>query len=377
MPVLKKLLISFLVSLLLFTSSFLPLLARPASAAWYDQGPLEFYEKVYDDSNNDIFGERYTFAQVRWILFSLFIIPKELFQLASSFESTSLNLESLNKIAQTQGFSQIGTLFGFFYTNPPASGIAWVKDGLENFGRVKSAYAQSPGFGFDALKVFRPLWTISRNIAYALLTVLILVVAFAVMFRAKINPQTIVTLQSSIPKIVSVMLLITFSYAIAGFLIDLMYLSFGFIVFAIQAFGGGNLPGWQGAGAYLSGFTTGDVGTLLRNIFGKAGEGFVQLLLVPNIVGIMAWIMLIIAIALVVIITIPGINIIVIPFVLGIFFMVISFALKFFIMMATTYLSLLLNVVAGPLIILFEAVPGNKSATIGWLRSLVADILIF
>src|SRR3989344_4743451 len=134
MLVLKKLLISFLVSLLLFTSSFLPLLARPASAAWYDQGPLEFYEKVYDDSNNDIFGERYTFAQVRWILFSLFIIPKELFQLASSFESTSLNLESLNKIAQTQGFSQIGTLFGFFYANPPASGIAWAKDGLENFG---------------------------------------------------------------------------------------------------------------------------------------------------------------------------------------------------------------------------------------------------
>ena len=43
------------------------------------------------------------------------------------------------------------------------------------------------------------------------------------MFRVKINPQTVVSLQTMIPKLIITMLLVTFSFAIAGFVIDLVY----------------------------------------------------------------------------------------------------------------------------------------------------------
>jgi len=43
------------------------------------------------------------------------------------------------------------------------------------------------------------------------------------MFRVKLDPKTVVTIESAIPRIVIGIILVTFSYAIAGFLIDLMW----------------------------------------------------------------------------------------------------------------------------------------------------------
>jgi hypothetical protein len=43
------------------------------------------------------------------------------------------------------------------------------------------------------------------------------------MFRVKINPQTVISVENSLPRIVVSLLMITFSFAIAGFLVDLMY----------------------------------------------------------------------------------------------------------------------------------------------------------
>ena len=41
------------------------------------------------------------------------------------------------------------------------------------------------------------------------------------------SPQTIVTIQSALPKIVVTLILVTFSYAIAGFMVDLVYVVMG------------------------------------------------------------------------------------------------------------------------------------------------------
>jgi hypothetical protein len=42
------------------------------------------------------------------------------------------------------------------------------------------------------------------------------------MFRIKISPQAVVTIETALPKLIIALLLITFSYAIIGFLIDIM-----------------------------------------------------------------------------------------------------------------------------------------------------------
>ena len=127
------------------------------------------------------------------------------------------------------------SLFGFVtnlivlpYANPPASGIYWAYSGLQNAGLVPKTYA-AEGIGFAAIKPFINIWKVFRDISYMLLVLVLIAIGFMIMFRAKINPQTVISVENSLPKIVVALLLITFSFPIAGFLIDLMYISIGII----------------------------------------------------------------------------------------------------------------------------------------------------
>ncbi len=93
-----------------------------------------------------------------------------------------------------------------------------------NFGAVKSANAAS-GTGFDQLAPVMKLWLAFRNVAYLLFVIVFVVVGFAIMLRAKIDPRTVMTIENQIPKIIVALILVTFSYAIAGFVIDIMWLA--------------------------------------------------------------------------------------------------------------------------------------------------------
>lgn len=79
------------------------------------------------------------------------------------------------------------------------------------------------GIGFSGLNVLLPIWKAFRNVAYAMLAVILIIIGFMVMFRKKIDPKTVVTVQNAIPRVVIALLLVTFSYAIVGVMIDLMY----------------------------------------------------------------------------------------------------------------------------------------------------------
>jgi len=127
------------------------------------------------------------------------------------------------------------SLFGFItnlvtlpYTNPPASGIYWAYSGLQNAGFIPKTYA-AEGIGFAGIKPFISIWKVFRDISYIILVLILIAIGFMIMFRAKINPQTIISVENSLPKIVVALILITFSFPIAGFLIDLMYISIGII----------------------------------------------------------------------------------------------------------------------------------------------------
>jgi preprotein translocase subunit SecG len=127
------------------------------------------------------------------------------------------------------------SVFGFItnlivlpYANPPASGVYWAYSGLQNAGFVPKTYA-AEGIGFSAIKPFMDIWKVFRDISYMLLVLVLIAIGFMIMFRAKINPQTVISVENSLPKIVVALLLITFSFPIAGFLIDLMYISIGII----------------------------------------------------------------------------------------------------------------------------------------------------
>lgn len=120
---------------------------------------------------------------------------------------------------------------------PPLHTGDYVKYISSNFGIAKPTHAQ--GFGFQALNPLVEIWSLFRNLAYAVLIVIFLVIGLAIMLRVRIDPRTVMTIQNQIPKVIIALLAITFSFAIAGFLIDLMYV----VIFLIYSTFSGLLGG--------------------------------------------------------------------------------------------------------------------------------------
>jgi hypothetical protein len=95
----------------------------------------------------------------------------------------------------------------------------------QNFGLAKSSYAQATGIGFTGLTPLLHAWVVFRNIVYLLFVFAFILIGLAIMMRLKIDPRTVMTIQNQIPKIIVSLVLVTFSFAIAGFLIDMMWVS--------------------------------------------------------------------------------------------------------------------------------------------------------
>ncbi|KKU10254.1 MAG: hypothetical protein UX13_C0016G0011 [Candidatus Woesebacteria bacterium GW2011_GWB1_45_5] len=235
---LKKLTLSFLCSLILFFS-FAPVSSVRAEGepTWYDQSFNEWFNKVYDDTNpSEIFGERYTAAQVQWILYGLgsfLITDKPLYRCISTQNDLTCVIDALNDGLITENVQtnqkSSGLVEIILNENRPLSFVSYARSSIEKFKLVPEVQAQSPGFGFSALDPIREIWVAARDAMYGLFVLFAIILAFMIMFRVKISPQVVISVQSSIPKIIVGLILVTFSYAIAGFLVDLMYVIIGLL----------------------------------------------------------------------------------------------------------------------------------------------------
>ncbi|OGG15956.1 hypothetical protein A3D78_03300 [Candidatus Gottesmanbacteria bacterium RIFCSPHIGHO2_02_FULL_39_14] len=123
-------------------------------------------------------------------------------------------------------------LFIIPYANPPASFSFALMNKLSDVSMGGKVYAQATGLGMTSLSAYLSFWSISRNIAYSLIIIALLITGFLYIFRFKIDPNISIDIEKTILKAVLVVLTVTFSFAIAGFFIDLMYLSL-MVVFQI------------------------------------------------------------------------------------------------------------------------------------------------
>lgn len=115
---------------------------------------------------------------------------------------------------------------------PAVSSTQYMQYLAANFGIVKPTYAAATttdcnnstfGYGFCGLSPIMTLWSDIRDLAYALLTILFIAIGIGVMLRFRVDPRTVMTLQNQIPRVIIAILLITFSFAIAGAMIDVMW----------------------------------------------------------------------------------------------------------------------------------------------------------
>lgn len=251
MSLLKKFTLAFLSFLVLF-GSLAPNLSVAKAAdtsTWYDQSFPEWFGKVYDTKNpSEIFGERYTTAQVQWIIYGLFslIVPDKgtvacVFtgDVSTCFSQLMTQLgiaDASSKPNLATKHENLASLV--FASDRPLSFISYLKNLGQKYTLISEVHAQNVGFGYGVLSVIQSIWVSARNIVYGLFVLMAVILAFMIMFRVKISPQVVISAQSAIPKLILALILVTFSYAIAGFLIDLMYVVIGLISLALANTGG-------------------------------------------------------------------------------------------------------------------------------------------
>lgn len=137
-------------------------------------------------------------------------------------------IKSIPVLSQTDTsggiFGTTLSLITMMYANPPAKTADYIASVEKNLGIVKKANAQVVGSGEKVLNPVLSLWQVSRNISYLIMIIVFTVIGLMVMFRNRINPQTVINAQAALPGLVLGLILITFSYFFAAIISDTAFI---------------------------------------------------------------------------------------------------------------------------------------------------------
>lgn len=258
-------------------------------------------------------------------------------------------------------------------TTRPASSLdylAYVSTNLKNHHVINQAYAAGPGYGFTALSPILPLWRAFRNIAYLLFALGFVLYGVMIMFRVKIDAKTAASIQLAIPKLIVTLIVITFSYAIVGFLIDICTVISAMVINVLKAGGiltdiNNFLPPVAGGQSFF-----GAVGSALLN-------GFLAIIVSPFIffnliLGGFAGIV------------VAGVAVLANPL-LGFYGMIVSIIIliaivisyaKLIFKLFQAYFSVIISLIFSPIILLGNLMPGSTAIST-WLMTLVGNLAVF
>ncbi len=255
-------------------------------------------------------------------------------------------------IADYGAIGSLSNLIVAMYDNPVADTQSYVADVLKSAHIVTPAYAQ--GLGFASLDPVLNLWKTFRNIAYMFFVLIFVIVGFLIMFRQKMG-QTAITAQQAIPQIIMSLVLVTFSYAIAGLLIDLMYVLMALIVGVFASFFPQDIFGYnifELGGTMFKGavnlqrnkdFISGFLESL--NLGGTANQ----------VVSIISGLTLTIILAVAMLIGI----------------------IRLFFELLKSYATIIIAVVMAPLLLMMGAIPGKSNAFGSWIKTLIGNLSPF
>ena len=306
---------------------------------------------------------------------------------------------------QLSGLLGTATKMATAFYQPQASGVEYIAQVKNNF-LGKPTYAQGVAFkSGESLQPLLPLWKILRNVIYALASVIFIVIGIMIMLRVKISPQAVITLQNSIPKLVTSLVLVTFSYAIAGLIIDLSYWIQGMVLMIFFSAKGIGLDSSLFTGAKWANLIPVDlIGTnSFYNFKNLANADFVTLSMLANA-------------------TVPGgsmlalgglVGQVVLGSIIGglgglfgsgvggalnwgggaigwlvgaaggvvlmivLFIIIAIWLIKLFFGLLTAYVTIIIQIITAPIMIGIGAFPNSKAGFSSWLINLISKVAVF
>jgi len=262
-----------------------------------------------------------------------------------------------------------------------------------NFGFEQTYAAAQNGVGFSSMEGLLGICTTVRNLAYLLFTIFFVILGLLIMLRKRIDPRTVMTVENQLPKIVISLICITFSFAIAGAMIDMMWVLIFFTIntfldpttgkkatqdlfyFAPQYFDrawNGGIGGLTGdiihgmSGLINSSFSNGTWGAAHLGINGQpnpnntwdAPEGWL-----PYLLGVL-------------------LNVVFVGLANTIGYLIIFIAIwwmlvKLWINLLKTYIYIIFLIIFGPFYILLGLIPGSAFGFVLWIKHLAAHLAVY
>lgn len=258
------------------------------------------------------------------------------------------------------GANILGIYIAKAFEHQPISSKEYIAYVSKKMPFIQSIYAvdsfNNPDDGTDFLSPFIDFWQASRNMAYVFFIIIFTVLGFMIMFRSKLNPQTSVTIQLALPKIVISLILVTFSYAISGLIVDIAFLGNGLVNQYLRSASTSGLI--KASQVDLLGFITGEGAWSGVNILSFMGNFLDNLQLAAEGVG-----------------TSNADLTVIFNVILA--FTLLGTMIKIFFAIFTKYVTIILSSIFSPFVFLFGAIPGKTDPTAGYLRSMISAALTF
>lgn len=223
-------------------------------------------------------------------------------------------------------------------------------------------YAQESGYSYLTEVNIADIWQTTRMIAYSLFVIALIIAGFMIMFRQKIGGQVSVTVFNTIPKVIMGLILVTFSFAIVGLVMDfgalLIRVISGFLVTDGDAIVVSN-PFSLALGVW-----NGEETAIIRQTFG-----------ISALTGIVAaGVSLISPPAGIAIGSIGAVGMILVL----VFVVILVWAsVKVFVTMLKAWIGIIVDTVMGPLFLAIAVIPGRSSIGSDWFRRIVKNVLTF
>ena len=208
----------------------------------------------------------------------------------------------------------------------------YARDLLKNSPFSKTAYAAIKDDP-SPLPAIIEVWKRTRNVSYTLFAAVFIVIGFMIMFRKRLDPQTVVTIQNALPRVVVSLILITFSYPLVS------------VIFSLSAPLNGlakDLVDHMGAG----------VVNLVLRIAASIGIGFLASIPGGGVLGLAVGLLF---------------GILFVALIIGFIIYCITFVTRLGKVALLTALA--------PFILLIGAVPGNEKTILNWFKSILSVTL--
>ncbi|MBI3385260.1 hypothetical protein HY030_03665, partial [Candidatus Gottesmanbacteria bacterium] len=183
-----------------------------------------------------------------------------------------------------------------------------------------------------------------------------------IMFRQKIDPQTVISVENSLPKIVLALILVSISFAISGLMIDISNIATLLFANILAAYHAGALSSWLENIMGTSKNNQKTIFELLYDIGGKASKNLATGPIADTVVKI--------SIDISRVIVGPLAELILNVAILGALF-------KTFFALLAAYVQIVFLTIMSPLIFLSSAVPGKGGAVSKWIKDMLANTMAF